>query len=948
MSSWTLIAQPASAESPSVEQLKTALENKSDAVKVDTMKIILTLMYNGESLPGVLMHVIRFVMPCKSKALKKLLYLYWEVCPKLNPDGKLKQEYILVINAIRNDLQHPNEYVRGVVSRFLNKLKEPELLEPLVPTCRQNLEHRQAYVRKNAVFAVYSIYSHSEHLIPDAPELLFNFLVAESDATCKRNAFVALTLLDHDKASEYVVDNYASILSMDELMQLAIIDFIRKDASLNPESKSQYLKLVSELLEVQTSTVVYEAATSLTALTTNPAAIQASASKFIELILKESDNNAKLIMLDKVDALRKQNDGVLGDFVMECLRVLSTPDLEVRRKALTLAMDMTSSRNVEEVVTMLKKELTKSMEQAYEKKDEYRQLLISAVHTCAIKFPKVASSVVYLLMDFISEVNVVTATDIINFIKEVVQKFPELRQSIIERLLLTLAELKAARVYRAALWVIGEYCDTEADIRAAWKQIRASIGEVPMLAAEQRLLDKQGAPEEASTDLVTGTSSKPRVLADGTYATESAMTDAAKDARLEAVKASAKPPMRELLLEGEYFLGAVLSATLAKLVMRYAEISSDQERTNALRAEAMLIMASIIRVGQSPFSKSPIDEDSMDRILACLKSLTDFQQEKEIEGAFLQDSKDAFTAIVGVEDSRRAKRTEADKAKDTVQPDDVILFRQLAHKGGAALDALDADIMQAAGHDIALEDVNSKLNKVVQLTGYSDPIYVEAYVTVHQFDIVLDVLLVNQTDETLQNLSVEFATLGDLKVVERPISQSLGAHAFASVQSTIKVSSVDMGVIFGNCVYDDPKTKESVVVILNDMKTDVKNYIQPGFITDAAFRTMWTAFEWENKVTITENTMAEAHGTLVAFLKALQERTNMACLTPEAGLEGDCGFLSVNLYAKSVFGEDALANLSIEKHGDEPIQGHIRIRAKSQGIALSVGELINKNKDRLM
>jgi len=35
-------------------------------------------------------------MPSRSKPLKKLLQFYWEVCPKTNPDGKLKQEMILV------------------------------------------------------------------------------------------------------------------------------------------------------------------------------------------------------------------------------------------------------------------------------------------------------------------------------------------------------------------------------------------------------------------------------------------------------------------------------------------------------------------------------------------------------------------------------------------------------------------------------------------------------------------------------------------------------------------------------------------------------------------------------------------------------------------------------------------------------------------------------------
>lgn len=44
--------------------------------------------------------------------------------------------------------------------------------------------------------------------------------------------------------------------------------------------------------------------------------------------------------------------------------------------------------------------------------------------------------------------------------------------------------------------------------------------------------------------------------------------------------------------------------------------------------------------------------------------------------------------------------------------------------------------------------------------------------------------------------------------------------------------------------------------------------------------------------------------------------------------------MAANLYARSIFGEDALANVSIEKPihigPDAPVNGHIRIRAKSQ------------------
>lgn len=130
----------------------------------------LATQMNGDLLAQLMMHVIRFVLPSKNKALKKLLLFYWEICPKHNPDGKLKQEMILVwyvqmcacnlsnkftcvmhsfhapcspchdySNYLRNDLQSSNEYVRGMTLRFLCKLREQELLEPLLPSCRTSL-----------------------------------------------------------------------------------------------------------------------------------------------------------------------------------------------------------------------------------------------------------------------------------------------------------------------------------------------------------------------------------------------------------------------------------------------------------------------------------------------------------------------------------------------------------------------------------------------------------------------------------------------------------------------------------------------------------------------------------------------------------------------------------------------------------------------------------------
>uniref|UniRef100_A0A453ES37 Coatomer beta subunit appendage platform domain-containing protein n=1 Tax=Aegilops tauschii subsp. strangulata TaxID=200361 RepID=A0A453ES37_AEGTS len=76
------------------------------------------------------------------------------------------------------------------------------------------------------------------------------------------------------------------------------------------------------------------------------------------------------------------------------------------------------------------------------------------------------------------------------------------------------------------------------------------------------------------------------------------------------------------------------------------------------------------------------------------------------------------------------------------------------------------------------------------------------------------------------------------------------------------------------------------------------------------------------------------------FLNHVIKSTNMKCLTPPSALDGECGYIAANLYAKSVFGEDALVNISIEKQVDGKLSGYIRIRSKTQGIALSLGDKI--------
>lgn len=52
--------------------------------------------------------------------------------------------------------------------------------------------------------------------------------------------------------------------------------------------------------------------------------------------------------------------------------------------------------------------------------------------------------------------------------------------------------------------------------------------------------------------------------------------------------------------------------------------------------------------------------------------------------------------------------------------------------------------------------------------------------------------------DTLQNCTLELATVGDLKLVERPQPVVLAPHDFCNIKAIVKVASTENGIIFGN------------------------------------------------------------------------------------------------------------------------------------------------------
>ncbi|KAI6649560.1 coatomer subunit beta-like [Oopsacas minuta] len=304
---------------------------------------------------------------------------------------------------------------------------------------------------------------------------------------------------------------------------------------------------------------------------------------------------------------------------------------------------------------------------------------------------------------------------------------------------------------------------TEEEITRVMQEISLLVGELPIVESEQR---KEAAGEDDSLNIIESvpTGSHSYVTADGTYATQSALSSTISQAK----KQDDAPTLRKKLLEG--------LAVLDKTRKAVDELRSEQSK-------------------ESKMKDTGIPEES------------------------------------------------------ETHADDTILFGLLVT--GDALDAenrFETSLLQTVGSSDQ-KDTNSssesKLDRVYQMTGFSDPIYAEAYVYVHQYDIILDILIVNQTPDTLQGILLELATHGDLKLVEKPSQINLAPQDFANIKVAVKVSSTANGVIFGNIVYDVVGTASSDknCVVLNDIHIDIMDYIRPGHLMQEDFRKKWTEFE---------------------------------------------------------------------------------------------------------
>ncbi|KAL0222931.1 hypothetical protein P9112_002321 [Eukaryota sp. TZLM1-RC] len=219
--------------------------------------------------------------------------------------------------------------------------------------------------------------------------------------------------------------------------------------------------------------------------------------------------------------------------------------------------------------------------------------------------------------------------------------------------------------------------------------------------------------------------------------------------------------------------------------------------------------------------------------------------------------------------------------------------------------------------------------QIVDLTGLDSPVIVEAYIRTHSFMVYFDVFVRNKSDHNLSNILLNIEATGDLKISNRPGTFSLETGKSKLIPIQFTVGSLETSAIFGHI-----ELNEGQYIPLADVRLDIVSFIHPHKLGDLEFKQKWSVFEWENKLNVSSK-----YKNLKEFVETVTRVTNLVPLVDIS--EWSDVLLCLNLSGRSVFGDDALMNLSIEKVGDDVV-GSARIRTKVQGVALALGESVSR------
>nr|PVC51903.1 coatamer subunit beta [Theileria orientalis] len=386
----------------SLNSIRKNLEDNKLSRKVKAMEDLLLFHLRGDDVSGFLMDIIRFIVPNNNHRIKRLVYLFFHTFNMNKPDGTPRDELILVCNALRNDLCSPNEFIRGAVLRLISRLNVFGLIQPLIPSIIDNIEHREPYVYRNALLCLTNISDHfGSDLITSSFKSVENFITSSDDVFGTVRAYKLLESCNLDLCIQFIIAIERNLLNLSPVVHLAILCSFDRFSSLNEEVAQMMARILFLLLQFSSDNSVLFYCSNLLLKYPHLNQMNVCCKSLIKVLLNESDLNVKIIIIDKLNMIQSSSrtanrivrsrgssasqlaskqDNVLENYVNDLLKGLSVSNLVITQKLLNLILKVTTKSNVESILTSLVKSFVKvDLNYASDEVAKYRSLLVKSM-----------------------------------------------------------------------------------------------------------------------------------------------------------------------------------------------------------------------------------------------------------------------------------------------------------------------------------------------------------------------------------------------------------------------------------------------------------------------------------------------------------------------------------------------------------------------------------------
>jgi len=392
-----------------------------------------------------------------------------------------RQEVLmLVTNSLKNDLNHPNQFVVGLALCSLGNISTQGMARDCAPEVEKLLASTNSYIRKKAALCAIRISR-------KVPELLENFVSRTKALLNERNHGVLLTGVtlmielsesDHANIDYYrkqqvvpvlvrllknlVLSGYAPEHDVsgitDPFLQVKILKFLRLLGKGDAEASDQMNDILAQVATNTESTknvgnaILYEAVQTIMSIESE-SGLKVMAINILGRFLLNRDNNIRYVALNTLSKVVNTDMQAVQrhrNTIVDCLK---DPDVSIRRRALDLIYSLVNETNIRILVRELLNFLLISDVQ-------FRPELVAKLCMVTEKYAPSKRWHVDTILRVMSIGGNFIPDDVPNNLVTLISANPELQSYAVQKLYIALTTQDAHfHLVQVGLWCVGEFGD---------------------------------------------------------------------------------------------------------------------------------------------------------------------------------------------------------------------------------------------------------------------------------------------------------------------------------------------------------------------------------------------------------------------------------------------------------------------------------------------------------